>query len=217
MVKLNTEKQGKDYLVDLYDTLYKDLRFDTEFFAIANVVSKMYSYDKEKATSWSFQLINRYGVKALRDSVNDFDYEGAIRDFIDDLIHDLIDNYDIGNVIKLIHDRVRLYEVKFFLWSYLFSPNRETNKMIIYFDELIKSKKYDEAKKMMQLVIDNQGYIPIEIFDATLFLNNIIATYTSMGHKIKDQQLLDLLYSFVDLVPEKFNKAVLKSNFVDYI
>lgn len=217
MIKLKSEKQGKEYLVEVYDVLKKDLRFDHEFYAMVDVVNKMYSFDMQLATEWTTFLINRYGIQGVRDAINEFDYEADIRSFIDDLLRGLMEHYTFDGIIKLIHEQVSRYDVRQFLWTYLFSPNREKNKFIVYFDEIIQDKKYTTAYEMVSMIMDNQVYIPCEIFDSTHFLNDIIANYTNRKEKIEDQQLLDLLYSFVDLIPTEHGKAVLKSNFVDYL
>lgn len=217
MSKIKIEKQGKEFLIDLYETLSKNPQYDTEYYSLADVVGKMYSYDIELATTWTIKLINKYGVHALRDYMNDFDYDAAVRDFINDIIRDLCKYQGIDGTVQIIHDRIKLAEVRGFLWTYLFSPKREKNKFIIYFDELIQEEKYSDARNMVKLVIENSHLIPYEIFDATYFLKRIIEHYTCRKEKIKDQELLDLLYSFSDLVTTEFGKAVLKSTFVDYI
>lgn len=217
MAKIKNEKQGKEFLIDLYETLSKNPQFDTEYYSLADVVGKMYSYDIELATTWTIELINQHGVHALRDYMNDFDYDASVRDFISEIIHDLCKYQGIDGTIKIIHSKIELAEVRGFLWTYLFGPKREKNKFIIYFDELIKEKKYDDAGNMVKLVIENTHLIPYEIFDATYFLKRIIEHYTCCKKKIEDQELLDLLYSFSDLITTEFGKAVLKSTFVDYI
>ncbi len=216
-MKIKSELQGKDFLIDLFNTLTKNPQFDSEYFSIADVVSKMYSYDVDLATTWTIQLINQYGVHALRDYMHDFDYDASIRDFIDEIVWDLCKYNGIDGAIRIIHDKIKLCEVRGFLWTYLFGPNREKNKFIIYFDELVQQQKYDAAGDMVKLVIENQYLIPVEIFDATNFLNRLIETYTCKKESIRDQEFLDLLYSFVDLVPTEFSKAILRSNFVDYL
>lgn len=215
MVKLKTEKNGKEYLIDLYDTLTKNMQFDSEFFAISDIVDKMYSYDKELATKWSFTLIDNYGAKALHDYKMDWDEEANVRSLIDNLLHSLRDNYKLDEIIKMIHSRVYLVQVRFFLWKYIFGPYGETNAFIKIFDEYIKEKKYDEAFELVKMVVDNQGYIEEAVFDITSFLNLIISTYCS--NKIEDQELLDFLYSLIDLVSSDHAKAFLKTNFIDYL
>lgn len=217
MVKIKSKLRGKEFLEGLFDTLSKNPQFDHEYYSIADVGGKMYSYDVELATSWTIQLINQYGVHALRDYMNDFDYDAAVRGFINDLVYDLCKYNGIDGTIRIIHDKITLHEVRGFLWTYLFGPNREKNKFIIYFDELVQQKDYAKAGDIVKLVIENQHLIPIEIFDATHFLNRLIETYTCSKEKLKEQEFLDLLYSFVDLVSTEFGKAVLKSNFVDYL
>ncbi len=217
MAKIKTEKKGKEFLIDLFNTLSKNPQFDSEYYSLSDVVGKMYSYDVDLATTWSIQLINQYGVHALRDFMNDFDYDAAVRDFINDLVYDLCKYQGIDGTVQIIHDKVQLDEVRGFLWTYLFGPSREKNKFIIYFDELVTQKKYSDAEEMVKLVMANSHLIPYEIFDATYFLNRLVEHFTCRKEKIKDQKLLDLLYSFADLIPTEFGKAVVKSNFVDYL
>lgn len=217
MVKIKSKLRGKEFLEDLFDTLSKNPQFDHEYFSLSAVVGKMYSYDVELATNWTIKLLNQHGVHALRDYMNDFDYDAAVRDFISDLVLNLCKYIGIDGTIRIIHDEITLSEVRGFLWTYLFGPKREKNKFIIYFDELVQQKDYTKAGDIVKLVIENQHLIPIEIFDATHFLNRLIETYTCSKEKLKEQELLDLLYSFVDLVPTEFGKAILKSNFVDYL
>ncbi len=217
MVKLKTNKNGKEYLIDLYDTLIKNMQFDSEFFAISDIVDKMYSYDKELATKWTFSLIDNYGTKALHDYKMDWDEDANVRALVNNLIHSLRDNYKLDEIIKMIHDRVYLVQVRFFLWTYIFGPYKETNAFINFFDEYIQSKKYDEAFDLVKMVVDNQGYIEEAVFDITAFLNLIIETYCTKRKKIEDQELLDFLYSLVDLVSSEHAKAFLKANFIDYL
>lgn len=215
MVKLKTDKNGKEYLIDLYDALIKNMQFDSEFFAISDIVDKMYSYDKELATKWTFSLIDNYGTKALHDYKMDWDEDANVRALVDNLIHSLRDNYKLDEIIKMIHDCVYLVQVRFFLWTHIFGPYKETNAFIKFFDEYIQSKKYDEAFGLVKMVVDNQGYIEEAVFDITSFLNLIIETYCN--NKIEDQELLDFLYSLVDLVSSEHAKAFLKANFIDYL
>lgn len=217
MAKIKIEKERQEFLIDLFETLSKNPQFDTEYYSLAAVVCKMYSYDIELATTWTIQLINQYGVHALRDYMNDFDYDAAVRDFINELVHDLIVHKGVDGTVRIIHDKIQLSEVRGFLWTYLFGPKREKNKFIIYFEELVQQKKYQDAENMVKLVMANSHLIPYEIFDATYFLNRLVEHFTCRKEKIKDQELLDLLYSFVNLIPTEFGKAVVKSNFVDYI
>ena len=114
MVKLKTDKNGKEYLIDLYDTLIKNMQFDSEFFAISDIVDKMYSYDKELATKWTFSLIDNYGTKALHDYKMDWDEDANVRALVNNLINSLRDNYKLDEIIKMIHDHVYLVQVRFF-------------------------------------------------------------------------------------------------------
>ena len=216
MVKLKTDKNGKEYLIDLYDTLIKNMQFDSEFFAISDIVDKMYSYDKELATKWTFSLIDNYGTKALHDYKMDWDEDANVRALVNNLINSLRDNYKLDEIIKMIHDHVYLVQVRFFLWTYLFGPYKDTNAFIKFFDEYIQSKKYDEAFDLVKMVVDNQGYIEEAVFDITAFLNLIIETYCN-NKKIENQELLDFLYSLIDLVSSEHAKAFLKANFIDYL
>ena len=58
-------------------------------------------------------------------------------------MHCSTDNLNgIDGTIRIIHDKITLHEVRGFLWTYLFGPNREKNKFIIYFDELVSLAKF---------------------------------------------------------------------------
>lgn len=217
MVKLKTDKNGKEYLIDLYDTLHKKLQFDSEFFAISEIVDKMYSYDKELATKWTFSLLDNYGTKALHDYKIDFNEDADVRALVDNLIHSLRENYALDEIIKMIHSRVYLVQVRFFLWTYIFGPYKETNAFLKIFDTYIQAKNYKEAFDLVKMVVDNQGYIEESVFDITSFLDLIIKTYCSKSNKVTDQELLDFLYSFIDLVSIERAKAFLKTNFIDYL
>lgn len=215
MIKIKTEKNGKDYLSDLFSVLSKNMSEANEYYAITNIVYKMYSYDIQLATDWTLELLNKYASK--RFCVIDVDLDASINCFIDTLIVYLMRYHSLDKVIKLIDKNIKLYEVRFLLWNYLFGPDMKDNVFKRYFDELVSNKKYDEAYEIVSLVLKNQGYIPNDIFNATAFLNGIINSYTKNKNTIKKQALLDMLYSLVSLVPAVSDQAVLKSNFVEFI
>lgn len=214
MLKIKINMKKKDYLTNVYTLIGKNMQMDYEFKAMAETIKKMYGYDKKTATYWSLEMFNKYGIKSLKD------YNACIDDkckwLIDELLDLMNEYYKMDEIIYLISKNVKLYEVRFCIWRHLFGNNGD-NRFKMYFDELISKKKYEEAAELVRDVLKNQGYIPYEIFDATEFLNNIINYYTYSKDRIKNQQLLNMLYSFVELIPDEVSKAVLMSNFIDYL
>lgn len=215
MLKINDEKKGKDYLVDVHDTLYRLLNYDKDFFAMAAVVDKMFYYDIELGTKWATDLLNRYGVQGLADYKNNFDYDSNVRGFIEAIIETLEQHYSMGDIIKLFHKEIHLGSVRHFLWVYLFHPYNENNGFLKYLDVILKKGDYETAFKIISMVLECHDVIDHEVFDPTNFLLSIIEKYTKK--KIEDKKLLDFLYSLVQFDPTDFGKAVLKSCFVDYI
>lgn len=216
MIKINSQKRGPNYLTDLYNTLSSNLQNPDEFYAIIDIIEKMYTYDTTIATKWTIELLNKYTNKILNNNINP-DLSAAIYSLTDTLLIYLLRHHSLTKVIKLIHKQIKLSNTRILLWSYLFGSETPNNIFKNYFDELISHKKYDEAHKLVTIIIDNQNYIPSNIFNSVAFLNNLINSYTKNKEKIKNQQLLDMLYSLVDLIPTPEDQALLKTNFINYI
>lgn len=215
MLKINDEKKGKDYLIDVHDTLYRLLNYDKDFFAMAAVVDKMFCYDIELATNWSIDLLNRYGTQGLSDYKNNFDNGSNVRGFIEAIIESLEQHYNMGELIMLLHQKIYFEAVRHYLWVYLFYPYNENNGFLKYLDNILKNQDYKTAFDIISKVMDCHDVIDYEVFDPNNFLLSIIEKYTIK--KIDDKDLLDFLYSLIQFDPTDFGKAVLKSCFVNYI
>ncbi len=216
MIKINSQKRGTNYLTDLYNTLSSNLQTPAEYYAIIDIIEKMYTYDTKIATKWTIELLNKYSSKILNNNINP-DLYIAIYSLNDTLLIYLVRHHSLTEVIKLIHKQIKLSNTRTLLWSYMFGSETPNNIFKNYFDELISHKKYDEALKLVTIIVDNQNYIPPNIFNPVTFLNNLINSYTKNKEKIKNQQLLNMLYSLVDLIPTPEDKALLKANFINYI
>lgn len=217
MFRLKINKDKKDYLIDLYEIISKNIQFEEEYNAVIDIVYKMYSYDIDLATNWSIELLNMYGGRILYNKNKDDNYIATIYSFIDTLIVYLTRFHDLDNVIKIIDDKIKKDEMKFLLLKYLFGPEDENNLFKKYFDQLINNKEYDYAYQIIKIIISRNDNVRKDIFNITEFLNSIIHSYTSNKEIIDNQKLLELLYSLVYLAPSEVDKAILETNFVDYI
>ncbi|HAB66810.1 MAG TPA: hypothetical protein DCE23_05535, partial [Firmicutes bacterium] len=88
----------KDYLIDLYEIISKNIQFEEEYNAVIDIVYKMYSYDIDLATNWSIELLNMYGGRILYNKNKDDNYIATIYSFIDTLIVYLTRFHDLDNV-----------------------------------------------------------------------------------------------------------------------
>lgn len=214
-MKIKDKLKGKEYLIDIYTTLEKNLQFDREFYAMNNIVTKMYDIDKNMAIDWTIHLLNKYASKGLTDYKNGYDKEANIRDFIETLVIDLCKNLSYKDIIFLIHDNITQYSCRFYLWQFILSSETFNCYFADYMEEKLKNNDYEELTKIIKNVVDYQGYIEEEVFDIVNFISNIIEQFIYEDF-IKQKQL-DFLYSLIDYVPTESDKSYLKSFFIDYI
>lgn len=217
MVKIKIKESilGKAFLIDLYNTLERNLQLDREFQAINHVVEKMYHFNKEQANIWVIHLINKYACQGLVDYKNNYDNSANIKDFLEELVKSFCSHNDYKTVIQLIHDKVQLYQSRFFIWKFIIYSNEFHEYFFQLLEHDMKMSRYDTISRIIQNIIDNQCFIEEGIFDSVDFLAQIIE------HEIEkdyiQQKQLNFLYSLIDCVTDDFDKAYLKSYFINFI
>ena len=135
-MKIKDELKGKEYLINLYETLIKNLQFDREFESMNHIVHKMYEYDKNMAKEWTIYLLNKYTVKGLADFGNEYNSEPAIMEFIKQLITDLQKNFSYKEIILIINNKIEKGFNRFYLWRFLLKDS----PFYDYFKDFIEKK-----------------------------------------------------------------------------
>lgn len=211
--------QGKDYLIDLFQTLDKNLQYDREFYAIEEIVDKMYNYDKNQAIEWTIHLLNKFASKGLADYKNGYCKEANITSFIEELIFKLCANLPYKEIMYLIHDKIVNAFNRIFIWKFILN----SEKFNTYFTDQIEkalirndNTKFEEVKKLFLCILDNQNLIEEDAIDLIDFLSDIFDTYVNK-HYIKSQKQLDFFYSLLQYIPHQPDNALLKSYFIDFI
>lgn len=211
--------QGKEYLMDLFETLNKNLQFEREFYAMEEIVEGMYQYDKEKAIEWTIYLLNKFTTKGLSDFRNGYCKEANINSFIEGLLFTLGINVPYEKLIHLIHDNIFHACDRIYIWKFILN----SENFNAYFREIIEitlnknnDKEYTELKNLFACILDNQNLIEEDVFDLVEFLIKIFETFVDNEY-IKNQKQLDFFYSLLEYVPCQPENAVLKSYFIDFI
>lgn len=215
MIKIKEQLRGKEFLIDLYNILERNLQLDREFYAINRIVDKMYIFDKELANKWAIHLINKFASQALTDYKNNYDNSANIKSFIEELVIIFCEHNDYQTVIKLIHDKISLYQSRFFIWRFIVYSKEFNDYFFQLLEHDMKRNRYDTITRIIKSIIDSQCYIEEGIFDSVDFLARIIETTIDKEY-IKQGQL-DFLYSLTGYVPLDLDKAYLKSYFVKFI
>ncbi len=211
--------QGKEYLIDLFQTLDRNLQYDREFYAVEEIVDKMYQYDKEQAVEWTIHLLNKFAAKGLADFKNGYDYESNVNSFIEELIIMLCNNVSYKQIIHLIHDKIVHGYNRIYIWKFILKGDNFNSYFMDYIEKKLNKnndKDFEELKTSFGYIMDNQNLIEEDAIDLIDFLCEILETFVNKEY-IKNQKQLDFFYSLLDYIPCQPNNALLKSYFIDFI
>ena len=207
--------QGKEYLIDLFQILNKNLQYNREFYAIEEIVDKMYLYDKEKAIEWSIYLLNKFSTKGLADFKNG---ESDIISFIEELLIMLCANVSYKEIIPLIHDKI-VHDNRIYIWKFILDTKNFNSYILDYIEETIdknNDKEFKELKTFFGYIADNQNLIEEDAINLIDFFCEILETFVNKEY-IKNRKQLDFFYSLIEYVPYQPENALLKSYFIDFI
>ncbi len=218
-IKVKDELQGKEYLIDLFQTLDKNLQYEREFYAMEEIVEKMYQYDKEQAIEWTMYLLNKFATKGLSDFRNGYCKEADVNSFIEGLMFTLCINVPYKNLIYLIHNKIFHACDRIYIWKFVLNSENFNAYFIDYIQEILNQnndKEYTELRNLFACILDNQNLIEEDAFDLIDFLIKIFDTFVDKEY-IKNQKQLDFFYSLLEYVPYQPDNALLKSYFIDFI
>lgn len=215
MLKINDKLKGKEFLIDVYTVIQRNPQLDRDFFALNSIIKKMYFFDKDLANQWTIQLLNQYTSQGIIDYKNKFSENNDISSFLEELIFIFCQNNSYQKIVQLIHDKIPMYQCRFFIWTYVINNEDFKTYFFQLLDHDLKQDRYDTIQRIILNIIETQGYIEEGLFDTTNFLANIIEHVIQKDY-IKQSQL-NFLYELINLVQDSFNKAYLKTYFLDFI
>lgn len=215
MLKINDKLKGKEFLIDVYTVIQRNPQLDRDFFALNSIIKKMYCFDKDLANQWTIQLLNQYTSQGIIDYKNKFSENSDLVSFLEELIFIFCQNNSYQVIVQLIHDKISMYQGRFFIWKFVINNEDFKTYFFQLLDHDLKQDRYDTIQRIILNIIETQGYIEEGLFDITDFLASIIEHVIQKDYM--KQKQLNFIYSLINLAINTFDKAYLKTYFLDFI
>lgn len=196
MIKLKNNK-----IEALFNDLKDNIEFDSDVLAINIIIKKMLKINQNIALSWWVYILNNYELNS-----KDINFKSILFDIPYELL-----KINLINDLFIIRDNLTTQK-RIILDNYLLNIYSDSviKKIIEYY--IIKNKFLLE-KRLISKIITNKENINMEIFDFNDFVSLIISTHL----KYNKLSNLNWLFSLIDLVNNKKEKAKIKVLLIDYI
>ncbi len=185
----------------LFNDLKDNIEFDSDVLAINIIIKKMLKINQNIALSWWVYILNNYELNS-----KDINFKSILFDIPYELL-----KINLINDLFIIRDNLTTQK-RIILDNYLLNIYSDSviKKIIEYY--IIKNKFLLE-KRLISKIITNKENINMEIFDFNDFVSLIISTHL----KYNKLSNLNWLFSLIDLVNNKKEKAKIKVLLIDYI